>query len=805
MGFWFFRRFSIGENSQNKKFSSTDVLPLEEDDQIVQNSLDTMPELEVIDYEESEYDGFGEKETTPKFSFKFQFQAYEDSKSSSGDLTASTTSKYEFLPKKDFSRFMEEPEVFSFSVKEMFLSSSDDCVDNKEILDDGFLSEKDFLQHNLEKEVVHDDIKNNSCSEEDSEKPESIVLSEIPLSDTINSESNSPLKEVLNDEDQFLCEDELCSSDSEPESIMLWDKFSVMNTLMNSNGDEFLSGEDFDNGAETDIVMELDERKVEEGFQNSEEIHLERERHMEEEVAEMNNLPPPAQNLKEHESTDFDEVLEMIDDNDIEKLEEHYFKYASKLDPDAHIEREFSEIQAECEQEGSIQKGAAVLDTLENSHILETDAQLEREFRKIQAECEQEDSGLKGSETLDSLEKSAESSLQDSSSSGFEDSNLETLWEHQDLIEQLKMEIKKVKATGLPTILEESESPRMSEDLKPWKINEKFVHEDKVNGLHKVYKSYSEKMRKLDILNYQKMYAIGFLQLKDPLKSISTQRSSAPTFTSLLSQNFLLSKRRRPEADSSVKFVNDLESDLEMVYVGQLCLSWEFLYWQYEKAKELLESDPYEIRPYNQVAGEFQQFQVVMQRFLEDECFQGPRVQNYIRSRCVLRNLLQVPVIKEDPKDKEGRQRRKDAITCSMLLEILEESMRIFWKFVRADKHDGNVILKGLSGPQVKLIDAVDTDLLVDVQRNLQKKEKKLKDILRSGNCIVKRFQKHHKEQSDDQLLLFSQVDLKLVSRVLKMSRITTDQLAWCHTKLSKISFVQRKIHVEPSFLLFPC
>lgn len=90
-----------------------------------------------------------------------------------------------------------------------------------------------------------------------------------------------------------------------------------------------------------------------------------------------------------------------------------------------------------------------------------------------------------------------------------EDSNgLETLWEHQELIDQLKMELKKMKATGLPTILEESESPKM-EDLKPWKIDEKFQHEDKMGELHKFYKSYRERMRKFDILNYQKMYTIG--------------------------------------------------------------------------------------------------------------------------------------------------------------------------------------------------------------------------------------------------------------------------------------------------------
>jgi hypothetical protein len=91
-----------------------------------------------------------------------------------------------------------------------------------------------------------------------------------------------------------------------------------------------------------------------------------------------------------------------------------------------------------------------------------------------------------------------------------EDSNgLETLWEHQDLIEQLKMELKKVRATGLPTILEESECPKIIEDLKPWKIDEKFQHGDRMGELHKFYKSYRERMRKFDILNYQKKYAVG--------------------------------------------------------------------------------------------------------------------------------------------------------------------------------------------------------------------------------------------------------------------------------------------------------
>ncbi|KAE9621289.1 putative ribosomal protein L34Ae [Lupinus albus] len=100
-------------------------------------------------------------------------------------------------------------------------------------------------------------------------------------------------------------------------------------------------------------------------------------------------------------------------------------------------------------------------------------------------------------------EEFSKSVSQSLTSLAYEESNqFDTLWEHQELIEQLKMEIKKVRAVGLPTILEDSESPRIMDDLKPWKIDDaKFQHG---NELLKFYKSYKERMRKFDILNYQK-------------------------------------------------------------------------------------------------------------------------------------------------------------------------------------------------------------------------------------------------------------------------------------------------------------
>ncbi|KAK2655095.1 hypothetical protein Ddye_008147 [Dipteronia dyeriana] len=443
---------------------------------------------------------------------------------------------------------------------------------------------------------------------------------------------------------------------------------------------------------------------------------------------------------------------------------------------------------------------------VEDSHIMEELQELEESNFIINSSIQMlSDQNESKSEEFGG-KVSKKSNLQDS-----EDANgLETLWEHQDLIEQLKMEIKKVRAIGLPTILEEeSESPKIMEHLKPWKIDDKFNHEDTLGELHKFYKSYRERMRKFDILNYQKMYAIGFLQSKDPLHSISSLKSSTPGMTSLFPQNFLLSKRKKSESDPMKKFIRELHSDLEVVYVGQVCLSWEILHWQYDKSLELWESDPYGIRRYNEVAGEFQQFEVLMQRFIENEAFEGPRVQNYIKNRCVLRNLLQVPVIREDNlKDrKKARTKGRDnyAITSDMLVEIMEESIRIFWRFVRADNKDTNIaIQKSRKGTQIEPQDTLDLELLSEVRTCLQKKEKKLKDILRSGKCILRKFQKQE-DSSDQVLYFFSQVDMKLVARVLQMSKITTDQLLWCRNKLSKINFVSRKIHVEPSFLLFPC
>ncbi|CAF2273044.1 uncharacterized protein LOC103863916 [Brassica rapa] len=417
--------------------------------------------------------------------------------------------------------------------------------------------------------------------------------------------------------------------------------------------------------------------------------------------------------------------------------------------------------------------------------------------------------------------KTANSSGSSSDSEEEEDEEgFESLWEHQNLIEQLKMEMKKVKAIGgLQTILEEEEEddcPKIMEELKPWRIEDekRSKHVDTIGEVHKFHRSYRERMRKLDILSFQKSFALGLLQSTNP-STVGSSPSQA-SFSSVF--NLRLWKLKKPETEPLVQFRKETHGELENVYVGHMCLSWEILHWQYEKAIKLLESDVYGSRRYNEVAGEFQQFQVLLQRFLENEPFEEPRVQHYIKKRRVLRNLLQVPVIREDGSKDKRKEKRRDyeesddgAIKSEQLVEIMEETIRLFWRFVRFDKltssiHDHKSRTKSQIEPDHEE-NSEDLELFADVKAELQNKEKRLKDVLKSERCIIRRFKKHKEEDSTEEQVLhfFSQVDMKLVTRVLNMSKLTKDHLVWCHNKLTKISFVNRRLHLDPSFCLFPC
>ena len=98
------------------------------------------------------------------------------------------------------------------------------------------------------------------------------------------------------------------------------------------------------------------------------------------------------------------------------------------------------------------------------------------------------------------------------------------------------------------------------------------------------------------------------------------------------------------EAEHLQKPDNNPYQDLETAYVAHICLTWEALHCQYTQLSQKISCQPENPTCYNHSAQRFQQFQVLLQRFIENEPFeQGPRVEIYARARNLLPKLLQVP------------------------------------------------------------------------------------------------------------------------------------------------------------------
>lgn len=53
--------------------------------------------------------------------------------------------------------------------------------------------------------------------------------------------------------------------------------------------------------------------------------------------------------------------------------------------------------------------------------------------------------------------------------------------------------------------------------------------------------------------------------------------------------------------------------------------------------------------------------------------------------------------------------------------------------------------------------------------------------------------------------LLLGLVDVEVMERVLRMDKITKEQLFWCEEKMKKLDLSRGKLQRDPSPLLFPC
>ncbi|XP_002522431.3 uncharacterized protein LOC8281799 [Ricinus communis] len=709
---------------------------------------------------------------------------------------SASTNRYEFLSGKGISGFLEEPRTASFIVHELFIDSNNDAIISNSIFDTGEFTEDDLY-----------DVGLDADKSEETEKTDSFAKS-FMIDEEVTEKQGQEIfmDEMSTEEEGFVTNDgAIADEDIGNQELDAAEAENFVENLVNA---QFLKKPKVET-----LTTEKDSNKEEKiHLQNSFEIKR--------------DSSGEVQLLSQFQSFSCDTEEKSDPSNDELFLRKDETVSASQTAEEACKPEILVWLQEEKQE--NVREAEPVFDGVEPESCEFADQPTDSDDEYIELKPQQKNSSLSYREDLrnvvggqeqqasaqekaetkpDGSERSEESSFKDEKSSN----DIEYMLEHQDIVEQLKLELKLARTGGLPTILEESESeeletPKTVQELKPLKIEEKKLeYKDFLDGIHKVYKSYLDKMRKLDILNFQTMHALGLLQMKDTVQLQTARKSSLLAMTSLLSQNLWLCKGSAV-VDPLKKVIADMNSDFETIYVGQLCLSWEMLHWQYWKVQELQKYDSQGSHHYNQVAGEFQLFQVLIQRFIENEPFQGPRVQNYVKNRCVLRSLLQVPLVKDDCiKDKGKRgDEGQHAITSPTLRGIIELSMQVFWEFLRADKDESNVTFQGNLQAHPNLQDLVDLELFTDVRTDYQKKDRKLKDISRSGNCIVKRFKKQQ-ENGMHQTLLIAQVEMKLISRVLNMAKVTTDQLIWCHEKLDKINISNRKVFVESSFLLFPC
>ncbi|MBA0583720.1 uncharacterized protein LOC105791105 [Gossypium raimondii] len=236
--------------------------------------------------------------------------------------------------------------------------------------------------------------------------------------------------------------------------------------------------------------------------------------------------------------------------------------------------------------------------------------------------------------------------------------------------------------------------------------------------------------------------------------------------------------------------------ELEAAYVAQICLTWEALNWNYKKFERKRAARKDFDCPAG-IAQQFQQFQVLLQRYIENEPYeQGRRPEVYVRTRLLAPKLLLVPEYRdyEDDQRDEGFGSR---ISADSFLVIMEDGIQTFMKFLKADKEKPYQIIKALLGRKRK--GSLDPTLVRLVKKVNAKKKMKLKDLGRVHKCLRKGKNKVEKME-----ILMGLIDLKVVSRVLRMRDLSEQQLHWCEEKMNKLRILEGGLQRDSSPLFFP-
>uniref|UniRef100_A0A0A9DS89 Uncharacterized protein n=1 Tax=Arundo donax TaxID=35708 RepID=A0A0A9DS89_ARUDO len=241
--------------------------------------------------------------------------------------------------------------------------------------------------------------------------------------------------------------------------------------------------------------------------------------------------------------------------------------------------------------------------------------------------------------------------------------------------------------------------------------------------------------------------------------------------------------------------LRDPYPDLERAYVAQVCLTWEALNWNYTSFRRHNGGDgniAARCCP-ARVAQEFQQFQVLLHRFIENELYEyGRRPEVYARMKNSTPKLLLVPEFREEEDEKD------DLISAVQFLLILEESIRTFMNFLRADKRSHYEMFREMVKRRSS---AVQQTLVITLKKANKKKKSQLKDLTRPRRCLKRTKLREEEELS----ILLGLIDLKVVARVLRMPEVTDQQLHWCEEKMNRVRVDQEgRMQRDPSPLFYP-
>nr|XP_043609059.1 uncharacterized protein LOC122580976 [Erigeron canadensis] len=300
-----------------------------------------------------------------------------------------------------------------------------------------------------------------------------------------------------------------------------------------------------------------------------------------------------------------------------------------------------------------------------------------------------------------------------------------------------------------------------------------------------VFQKYDEEMLFLDRISAQK------LQETESFRSSTTVHSS-------MSEKIIHKLASRNNKTSYI-YQNSYH-ELEAAYVAQICLTWEALNWNYNFFHQLrasrLESDP-GCPAY--IAQQFQQFQVLLQRYVENEPYEsGRRPIVYARMRSMAPKLLQVPEYRDSDEEKKDEY-LGSRISSESFLVIMEEAIKTFMSFLKADKENHFHIFRHIfrvKNPRT----SVDPTVLLLLKKVNHKKKLKLKDLRRSRKCLRRRRSKVENEMD----VLMAQIDLKVVSRVLRTTDLSEEQMHWCEDKMTKVKVSDGKLQRDSSPLFFP-